>query len=93
MIPLVRSFTVVPMGEVMRSTSVWVVLSTIDGVLKPTVGSRASAEVDGKGFEEINVCTSRESCASSAEAGTASSVASVSSAEESASVSDDFLAR
>jgi hypothetical protein len=90
---VVRSFTVVPTGAVMRSTSVWVVLFTVDGALKPVVGSRDSAGVDGKGFEEINVCTSRESCASSAEAGTASSVASVSSAEESASVSDDFLAR
>jgi hypothetical protein len=92
-IPVVRSFTVVPTGAVMRSTSVWVVLLTVDGVLKPTVGSRDNAGVDGKGFEEIKVCTSRESCAASAEAWTTSSVFSVSSAEESASVSDDFFAR
>jgi hypothetical protein len=93
MIPVVRSFTVVPTGAVMRSTSVWVVLFAVDGVLKPIVGSRDNAGVDGKGVEEINVCTSRESCASSAEARTASSVFSVSSTEESASVSDDFFAR
>ena len=93
MIPVVRSFTVVPTGAVMRSTSVWVVLLTVDGALNPIVGSRDNAGVDGKGFEEINVCTSRESGAESAKAGTASPVFSVSSAEESASVSDDFFAR
>jgi hypothetical protein len=72
------------------------VLFTVDGALKPIVGSRDNAGVDGKGFAEIHVCMSRESSASSAEARTASSVfsvSSVSSAEESASVSDDFFAR
>ena len=93
MIPVVRSFTVVPTGAVMRSTSVWAVLLTVDGGLKPIVGSRDNAGVDGKGVEEINVCTNRESWAASAEAMTTSSVFSVSSAEESASVSDDFFAR
>jgi hypothetical protein len=92
-IPVVRSFTVVPTGAVMRSTSVWVVLLTVDGVLKPIVGSRDNAGVDGKGVDEINVCTSRESCASSAEARTVSSVFSVSSAEESVSLSDGFFPR
>jgi hypothetical protein len=92
-IPGVRSFTVVPTGAVSRSITVCVVLFTVDGALKPIVGSRDNTGVDGNGFEEINVCTSRESCAASAEARTTSSVFFVSSAEESASVSDDFFAR
>ena len=93
MISLVRSFTVAPMGEVMRSTSVCVVLFTIDGVLKPTVGSNASAEVDGNGVEGIKVGTSLESSALSAAARTTLSFSSVFSSEESASVSDGFFPR
>ena len=90
---MVGSLTIVPMGAVSRSTSVCVVLFTVDGALKPIVGSSDNAGVAGKGVEEINVCTSRESCASSAEARTTLSVSSVFSAEESVSVSDDFFAR
>jgi hypothetical protein len=91
MIPPARSLTVVPTGEVMRSTSVWVVLFTVDGTLKPTVGIKTREDVDGREVEG-SVCTT-VACASSAEARTTSSFFSVSSAEESTSVSDDFFAR
>ena len=77
----------------MRSTSVWVVLFTVDGALRPTVGSRASTEVDGKEGEGIKVCTSLDSSALFAAARTTSSFSFVSSLEESVSVSDDFFPR
>jgi hypothetical protein len=91
-IPPVRSLTVVPTGEVMRSTSVWVALFTVDGTLKPTVGIKTREDVDGREVEGISGCTT-VACASSAEARTTSPVFSVFSAEESTSVSDDFFAR
>ena len=92
MIPLVRSFTVAPTGAVMRSTSVWVVLLTVEGTLKPAVGIRTRGDVDGKEFEVISVGTT-VACVSSAEVRTTSSFSCVSSAEESAPVSDVFFAR
>ena len=90
---MVGSFTIVPMGEVMRSTSVCVVLFTVDGALKPIVGSRDNAGVDGKGVEGIKVCTSLDSSAFFAAARTTSSFSFVSSLEESVSDSDDFFPR
>jgi hypothetical protein len=77
----------------MRSTSVWVAFVTIDGALKPTVGIKTREDVDGRGVEGISACTSLDHSALSTEARTTSSVFSVFSEEESASVSDDFFVR
>jgi hypothetical protein len=92
-IPWFKSLMVVPMGALILSTTVWVVLITGEVTVEPPFGRRVT--VEGQALAMIRVCASNAAFAAASlpEETVVSPSSAFSSAEESASVSLDFLER